>query len=527
MSRLVLLLGWLAVLSCSSDPPISSQKPEVYPAAKVASAADRAALVAFYRATGGNGWDRKDNWLSDAPVWQWYGVDANLQGRVVQLRILQNNLRGKIPSQLADMDQLERLIVVNNIQLEGEIPSSLGNLENLKTLRIAGNRLTGEIPSSLGNLENLTELGLQENRLTGEIPSSLGNLENLEHLWLSDNRLSGPIPSSLDALLRLQSVYIRGNRLTGCIPSAWRSAAINTWSNDFDETGLDFCLGADNLARDPKEAFNIDLVYLDNGLTSSQKSLMESAARRWEQIIVGDVPDINFSRHRYNEWDTFLNARIQVNDTVDDLRVFVRAHSFGLLTADNEQAAGSSSILLIRTSNWLPILSTLSLNTDFVDQAEDEGWLEQLMLHEMGHTLGVGASWAGFDLIGNPSAINKTADTYFRGFQARRAFNQVGGRSYEGQKVPVQQGGDDIHWRRGALGDELMIAGWVWPFETPISAITVASLADLGYRVNPDAADYYWLPSPAAAKPQATTRPGCAYHAPPVQLVDEDGRVSR
>ena len=100
MSRLVLLLVWLAVLSCSSDPPISSQKPEVYPAAKVASAADRAALVAFYRATGGNGWDRKDNWLSDAPVWQWYGVDANLQGRVVQLRILQNNLRGKIPSQL-------------------------------------------------------------------------------------------------------------------------------------------------------------------------------------------------------------------------------------------------------------------------------------------------------------------------------------------------------------------------------------------------------------------------------------------
>ena len=38
---------------------------------------DRAALVAVHRTTGGDGWTNNDNWLSDAPLGDWYGVETN------------------------------------------------------------------------------------------------------------------------------------------------------------------------------------------------------------------------------------------------------------------------------------------------------------------------------------------------------------------------------------------------------------------------------------------------------------------
>ena len=134
-------------------------------------------------------------------------------------------------------------------------------------------------------------------------------------------------------------------------------------------------------------------------------------------------------------------------------------------------------------------------------------------------------SWYHFGLLYNSSQQNQTADTYFAGFQARRAFDQLGGRSYRGRKVPVQQGGDDVHWRTSVFGGELMTLGWTWPYHAPLSRITVASLADIGYEVNLDAADEYWVPSTSAAKPVADeTRPGCQILHQPIHVVAEDGR---
>ena len=50
-------------------------------------AADRAVLVAFYRATGGEGWYRNENWLTDEPLGTWYGVTTDSDGRVTELNL--------------------------------------------------------------------------------------------------------------------------------------------------------------------------------------------------------------------------------------------------------------------------------------------------------------------------------------------------------------------------------------------------------------------------------------------------------
>ena len=143
---------------------------------------ERAVLIALYEATDGPNWVNSDNWLTDVPLRDWYGVDTDTSGRVVRLDLSGNDLSGPI---LAD----------------------LSNLSSLEVLWLSGNNLTGPIPAELGKLASVTRMNLSTNALTGPIPAELGSLADLESLYLSYNDLTGPIPESfleLEALERFR-----------------------------------------------------------------------------------------------------------------------------------------------------------------------------------------------------------------------------------------------------------------------------------------------------------------------------------
>ena len=95
------------------------------------AATDKGALIALYRATNGANWKRNNNWLTEKPIHLWYGVSANSNGRVTQLRLHNNGLEGTIPA--------------------------LSALHNLTHLDLGSNNLSGSIPD-LGALPNLTHL---------------------------------------------------------------------------------------------------------------------------------------------------------------------------------------------------------------------------------------------------------------------------------------------------------------------------------------------------------------------------------
>ena len=179
---------------------------------------DRAALVALYRATDGAGWTNNDNWLSDMPLGEWYGVATDNNSRVTVLTLGRNQLTGFIPPELGRLTNLLFLNLGNN-RLSGPIPSGIGQLEQLRDLSLNHNELTGAIPLELGQLGNLNWLMLFGNKLSGPIPPELGQLTNLSYLNLGDNRLSGPIPSEIGQLEQLQSLSLSHNELTGAIPS--------------------------------------------------------------------------------------------------------------------------------------------------------------------------------------------------------------------------------------------------------------------------------------------------------------------
>ena len=179
---------------------------------------DRDILEVLYDATAGADWADDNNWLSDRPLGEWYGVETNDQGRVVALKLPENNLSGRIPPQLGNLGQLRELSLARNL-LSGPIPPQLGNLSNLSQLDLNGNQLTGSIPPRLGSLSNLSTMHLYWNGLTGPIPSELGNLSMLRVLGLGLNGLTGPIPPELGNLSNLSALYLDWNGLTGRIPS--------------------------------------------------------------------------------------------------------------------------------------------------------------------------------------------------------------------------------------------------------------------------------------------------------------------
>ena len=176
---------------------------------------DRTILEALYHATDGPNWDNNRNWLTDAPLGQWDGVDTDASGRVVRLHV--KGLAGPLPPELGGLAQLTVLDLGAN-RLTGTIPPELGDLANLEWMNLGTNDLTGPIPPELGGLARLRAVYFDRNNLTGPIPRELGGLSNLTRLYLYRNDLSGPIPPELGRLADLEGFNFDRNHLTGPIP---------------------------------------------------------------------------------------------------------------------------------------------------------------------------------------------------------------------------------------------------------------------------------------------------------------------
>ncbi|MDE0355939.1 MAG: Ig-like domain-containing protein, partial [Deltaproteobacteria bacterium] len=366
-------------------------------------------------------------------------------------------------------------------------------------LDLRDNRLAGEIPPELGDLSNLENLNLRRNSLTGEIPRGLGDLADLEELYLDDNDLSGEIP--LDFVdLSLTTFYWDGN--TGLCSPATKS--FQDWLRSIDDH------------RGGKACGTFDLeMNFTSGVSSTVRSHIEEARDEWELVL----KNTEFDDIRVNRTLSCLGIRGYVG-TIDDHRLFVHADSID----------GEGGILAVarycyrRTSDGSPLLSATVIDEDDIEEMIDEDALVPVVFHEMGHALGFPGYWFYHDLVDTLDAD----DPHFEGELAIEAFDDAGGDDYDGEKVPIQLRRYG-HWRESVFGDEIMS-----PFidlendEAPVSAITLQSFADVGYKVDVSRADDYELPDT-----QDRRSTGRVFDLSndvvwgPVIVLDTDGRVVR
>ena len=275
--------------------------------------------------------------------------------------------------------------------------------------------------------------------------------------------------------------------------------------------------------------FDIEVVFLSHG-TPRQDSAVIAAANKWMSFIKVDIPDSDFSANPYPPAQC-AQGQPEVLDNVDDVRIYVRIDSIDGVSGTLAQAGPC----VTRGLGHLTVLGSMQFDEADLQQLDEQNALFSVVLHEMAHVLGLGTVWDDLGLLQNPSLpSNKGADTHFTGARARTAFDAAGGSAYSGgQKVPVEniagEGSGDSHWRESVLGVELMTPFFNGGVLNPISAITVESMADLGYQVDATGADTYTGSFSAASRAPGAEGPviDLSGDVPrrPIVRVDRKGRV--
>ncbi len=187
----------------------------------------REILKTIYDEMNGPNWRVSTNWLTDAPLNEWYGVTTNDKGQVTKLELRRNYMWDvEIPPEIGELTSLEYLMFELN-GLIGPIPPEIGNLTNLTHLYLSDNDITGPLPPEIGNLTKLVTFMIRRNDLDGSLPPELGNLTELLTFYADHNKLSGPIPKELGNLRELSGgLLLNHNQLSGPIPpelgNLWR-----------------------------------------------------------------------------------------------------------------------------------------------------------------------------------------------------------------------------------------------------------------------------------------------------------------
>jgi len=193
----------------------------------------RYVTVLFYFSTNGNEWyqcSQNDeecgetepfigsaSYLSKGNECDWAGLTCDLDNFVTSIMYESNNLRGKIPTEIAHLKKLQNLYIARG-RVSGQIPSEIGNLNALVQLDLSSNKLRDSIPEEIYNLSSLEVLDVGNNQLSGTISAKIGDLMNLKLLSYKANKLSGTIPNSFGNLNLLIIADLYGNSISGNMP---------------------------------------------------------------------------------------------------------------------------------------------------------------------------------------------------------------------------------------------------------------------------------------------------------------------
>lgn len=302
---------------------------------------------------------------------------------------------------------------------------------------------------------------------------------------------AGPVAS-------LDSVIIDRQDL-GTVPAGRH--ALTVWVDTGDEVaeGNEEDNSWSNRVLAYPSGFNIELDFV-SAVDSVHEAVFRQAASRWEDVVTGDLPDITFSSPENLEW--CADGAGTRSAPIDDLLILVRVDS---IDGPGETLGQAGPCAARQTSGGdflTSVLGNMTFDEADLDQLAGEGLLEETILHEMGHVLGIGTLWSSHGLLVGEGS----SDPFYVGPAGRSAFRQIGGDSYTGSPVPVantgEEGTRDAHWREAVLDSELM-TGFLNNTSNPLSLLTVESLGDQYYPVDPSAADAFSIPTAALRAGQA------------------------
>lgn len=219
----------------------------------------------------------------------------------------------------------------------------------------------------------------------------------------------------------------------------------------------------------PSSNFEVQVNFRQGQFTANQRAVFEAAAQRWSEIILGD-PTVSGKTVVSIDASTFFEG---VGETLAE--------------------AGPNRPL--RPISGLPQVGIMRFDRADLTILEANGDLFTTVFHEMCHVFGLGTLW---ELQGLLTFLGNNSNPVFLGANAMREFASLVGANSP-QPVPVaNRGGEGTfggHWRESVFGAEAMTGFINNGILNPVSRMTIASLQDLGYSVNYNAAEPYVLPT--------------------------------
>ncbi len=204
-------------------------------------------------------------------------------------------------------------------------------------------------------------------------------------------------------------------------------------------------------------AFNIDVVYSGD---PSYQSYFDQAKAVWEQVITGDLANVGGT---------------------DDLRIAASVTNIDGAGGILGQASPDS----VRSGSNLPYQGHMQFDSADLATMVQNGTLLKIITHEMGHVLGIGSLWSTFGL-------NATVGRY-TGTNALNMYRTMAGGNPNATYVPLETVGGagtvNVHWSEAVFDTELMTGYAESNHNMPLSKLSIAALADLGYQVDYNAAD--------------------------------------
>ena len=251
-----------------------------------------------------------------------------------------------------------------------------------------------------------------------------------------------------------------------------------------------------SVAPGPTESFDIVLRGADT-LGPAEAAAFASAAARWEQILAAGIPDFG------GDLSSCLPAGTPpIGGPVDDVVIDVAVADLGGVGG----VLGQAGPTCVSTANELTLTGVMTFDSADVPSMLADGSFEQVVLHEMAHVLGFGTLWDETRFGGVRKVVQGIggSNPRFSGPRAMAEWSRMGGTG----NVPVENTGGSgtvgSHWRESLFVNELM-TGWIDQGWNPLSRVTLAAMADLGYHVDLAAADAYVVPNVAAARRGAAT----------------------
>jgi hypothetical protein len=237
-------------------------------------------------------------------------------------------------------------------------------------------------------------------------------------------------------------------------------------------------------------AYKIELRFFGRTLSAADQAFFTNAKARIESIITGTIPPANA-----NGADPALcgaTGVAKLNETIPGLVIYASIDSID----GRAKILAEAGPCYIRTSNgqqdYRTSIGILKIDSADLNTLAGSGNLQAVITHEMMHVIGFGTFW---DTTSANLLINYGANVAYIGAGGIAGCKAIGGNNTCATSVPVEgsQGSDgtiNSHWRESTFGNELM-TGFINSGTNPLSAMSIRSLEDLGYTVNPAVADPY------------------------------------